>query len=92
MTSDHKPVSANFEVKVKATIVDVKMKVYRDIVRHLDKLENESRPSAVMGKEMFICAWFWLENYYFFDVNLFEILSMQKYYFFGVDLFILYWK
>jgi hypothetical protein len=36
---------------VKATIVDVKMRVYKDIVRHLDKLENESRPSAVMGKK-----------------------------------------
>ncbi|KAK7107287.1 inositol polyphosphate 5-phosphatase OCRL-like isoform X2 [Littorina saxatilis] len=48
--SDHKPVSANFEVEVK--VIDEKRykKVYEDIMKKLDRIENEFLPQIKLDK------------------------------------------
>mmetsp|Transcript_18492 Transcript_18492/g.25929 ORF Transcript_18492/g.25929 Transcript_18492/m.25929 type:complete len:463 (-) Transcript_18492:8-1396(-) len=47
-SSDHKPISSLFQVKVKRVIQEKRHKVYQDVVSLLDKIENENRPTATV--------------------------------------------
>merc|ERR1719376_1742908 len=44
--SDHKPVSALFDVKAKVVDRKKQKKVYEEIMKHLDKLENDYLPQV----------------------------------------------
>ena len=46
MLSDHKPVSALFDVKVKVVDQKKQKKVFEEIMKHLDKLENDYLPQV----------------------------------------------
>uniref|UniRef100_A0A7S4P4K0 Rho-GAP domain-containing protein n=1 Tax=Paramoeba aestuarina TaxID=180227 RepID=A0A7S4P4K0_9EUKA len=48
MTSDHRPVSAIFAVDVKYTETEERSRVYNDICKQLDKLENEMLPDVTL--------------------------------------------
>jgi len=52
MTSDHRPVSASFIIKIKIVIPEAKSRVYQDIVKELDKKENDSMPDASISSNM----------------------------------------
>ncbi|CAG8520737.1 10374_t:CDS:10 [Paraglomus brasilianum] len=49
IASDHKPVSAAFEMKVKIIHPDKQANVHSSVVRELDKLENERIPDATVS-------------------------------------------
>jgi inositol polyphosphate 5-phosphatase INPP5B/F len=49
LASDHRPVSALFAVQARVTMPEHRAAVYRDLVRELDKLENESLPNAELS-------------------------------------------
>jgi phosphatidylinositol-bisphosphatase len=44
--SDHKPVSSLFSVKFKTVVIDRKRDVYSDVIRMLDRWENDSLPKV----------------------------------------------
>jgi phosphatidylinositol-bisphosphatase len=44
--SDHKPVSALFDVKIKVVNAEKQKKIYEDIMKRMDKLENEFLPQV----------------------------------------------
>jgi inositol polyphosphate 5-phosphatase INPP5B/F len=44
--SDHKPVSALFQAKCKTVVVERKRNVYLDVIRMLDRWENDSLPKV----------------------------------------------
>ncbi|RUP11735.1 LOW QUALITY PROTEIN: Endonuclease/exonuclease/phosphatase [Jimgerdemannia flammicorona] len=46
MMSDHKPVTALFDIKIRTMLKDKQHEVRADVIRQLDKLENESMPDA----------------------------------------------
>lgn len=46
LTSDHRPVSALAELECKKILPDKKADVYADLVKKLDKMENECMPDA----------------------------------------------
>lgn len=50
--SDHKPLSALFEVSVEKTDLDRKRKAQQSILEELDKAENEQRPHAVCSNSI----------------------------------------
>jgi len=63
LASDHRPVSALFAVQTRVTLPQRRAAVYRELVRELDKLENESLPNAELsanqlefGEVRFLCA------------------------------------
>jgi len=44
LSSDHKPLDAVFTLVYEAVVPELKAKVHQDVVRELDKAENEGRP------------------------------------------------
>mmetsp|Transcript_13038 Transcript_13038/g.23138 ORF Transcript_13038/g.23138 Transcript_13038/m.23138 type:complete len:841 (+) Transcript_13038:63-2585(+) len=49
-SSDHKPVMAMFDVRVRERSVSRRSQVFQDIVRHLDTLENNDRPQVSIDR------------------------------------------
>ena len=47
--SDHKPVSARFQITCKSIVLDRKRSVYNDVIRMLDRWENDSVPKVELN-------------------------------------------
>lgn len=48
LSSDHKPLDAGFTMKFESVIPELKAKVHQEVVRELDKAENEARPGLTV--------------------------------------------
>ncbi|QIW98972.1 hypothetical protein AMS68_004490 [Peltaster fructicola] len=48
LSSDHKPLDAVFLLKYDRVVPDLKAKVHADVVKELDKTENESKPTVTV--------------------------------------------
>ncbi|TKA66537.1 hypothetical protein B0A49_07482 [Cryomyces minteri] len=48
LSSDHKPLSAVFLLKYDAVVPELKARIHQEVVRDLDKAENEGRPSVTI--------------------------------------------
>lgn len=48
LTSDHKPLEAVFTLDYEPVVTELKAKVHQEVVRELDKAENESRPDLTV--------------------------------------------
>ncbi|KAF2205584.1 DNase I-like protein [Delitschia confertaspora ATCC 74209] len=48
LSSDHKPLDAVFALKYDAVIPDLKAHVHQEVVKELDRTENEGRPSITL--------------------------------------------
>jgi hypothetical protein len=48
LSSDHKPLAAGFTLTYESVVPDLKAKVHQEVVRELDKAENESRPALTV--------------------------------------------
>eukprot|EP00026_Physarum_polycephalum_P002205 Phypoly_transcript_02210.p1 GENE.Phypoly_transcript_02210~~Phypoly_transcript_02210.p1 ORF type:complete len:894 (+),score=189.75 Phypoly_transcript_02210:175-2856(+) len=49
LSSDHRPVSASFQLKVKSIVPEKRSRLYQELVKELDKKENECMPDAVLS-------------------------------------------
>jgi len=49
LSSDHRPVSSTFEFQIKSINVEKRNKVYQEIVKRLDQMENECMPDATLS-------------------------------------------
>ncbi|KAF8544118.1 Endonuclease/exonuclease/phosphatase [Trichophaea hybrida] len=47
-SSDHKPISATFQLEFPAIVPDLRAKIHGEVAREVDKLENERRPVVTM--------------------------------------------
>ncbi|PSR82646.1 type II inositol-1,4,5-trisphosphate 5-phosphatase [Coniella lustricola] len=50
-SSDHKPVSATFVVDFDAVVPELKVDVYAEVARDIDRAENEGRPTVTIVSE-----------------------------------------
>lgn len=48
LSSDHKPLDAIFSLKYDAVIPDAKARIHQEVVRELDRAENEGRPTITV--------------------------------------------
>lgn len=48
ISSDHKPLDAVFVLKYDAVVPDLKARVHQEVVRELDRAENEGRPTITL--------------------------------------------
>lgn len=48
LSSDHKPLDASFMLKYDAVVPELKAKIHAEVVRELDKAENEGRPNVTV--------------------------------------------
>ncbi|KAI9653383.1 MAG: hypothetical protein M1831_006088 [Alyxoria varia] len=48
LSSDHKPLDATFKLEYDAVIPELKAKIHQEVVRDLDRAENEGRPSVTL--------------------------------------------
>ncbi|MDP2438746.1 MAG: endonuclease/exonuclease/phosphatase family protein [archaeon] len=51
LTSDHRPVSATFITTIKSVIVQKRRSVYNELVRKIDKIENDSIPDVRVSEK-----------------------------------------
>lgn len=51
LSSDHKPLTAQFAIKYDSVVPELKAKIHQEIVKELDRAENESRPSLTIVVE-----------------------------------------
>ncbi|EEH37273.1 phosphatase family protein [Paracoccidioides lutzii Pb01] len=51
VSSDHKPLAAEFTLTFDAVVPELKAKVHQEVVRELDKAENEARPGVTVVVE-----------------------------------------
>ena len=51
LTSDHRPVSAVFSSVIKSVILQKRHEVYRNLIRKIDKFENESIPDVRVSEK-----------------------------------------
>ncbi|KAH3759590.1 inositol 5-phosphatase 4 [Pelomyxa schiedti] len=49
LSSDHRPVSAIFTIQVQVIIVEARQKVYQELLKQLDIMENECMPDVTIG-------------------------------------------
>lgn len=49
MCSDHRPVCAAFQIKAKTIIPENRSKVYQELLKQLDIMENECMPDATIS-------------------------------------------
>jgi len=49
LSSDHRPVSSSFQLKIKSIVAEKRSKVYQELVKELDKKENECMPDATVS-------------------------------------------
>ncbi|KAL6061671.1 phosphoinositide 5-phosphatase [Balamuthia mandrillaris] len=54
LSSDHRPVTALVDVQVKSVIASKRSQVYQDVVKKLDKMENECMPDATISSHKFV--------------------------------------
>lgn len=52
LTSDHRPVSGVFHVKVKTVVVEKRAQVYQDLLKQLDTMENETMPDVQISQSV----------------------------------------
>lgn len=48
LSSDHKPLDAGFHLTFESVVPELKAKVHQEVVRELDKAENEARPGLTV--------------------------------------------
>ena len=52
LTSDHRPVSGVFHVKVKTVVGERRAQVYQDLLKQLDTMENETMPDVQISQSV----------------------------------------
>ncbi|GAM18525.1 hypothetical protein SAMD00019534_017000, partial [Acytostelium subglobosum LB1] len=52
LSSDHRPVSGSFIIKVRVVIPEIKGRIYQEIVKELDKKENDAMPDAQISTNL----------------------------------------
>eukprot|EP01130_Rhizamoeba_saxonica_P009304 TRINITY_DN3776_c0_g1_i1.p1 TRINITY_DN3776_c0_g1~~TRINITY_DN3776_c0_g1_i1.p1 ORF type:complete len:514 (-),score=125.63 TRINITY_DN3776_c0_g1_i1:42-1454(-) len=50
LESDHRPIAGEYEVDIKSILEDQRMNVYQEIVKEIDRLENDIKPDAELSR------------------------------------------